>query len=195
MTTWFGGTFCVPSAERVKPSTMTIRVNAVPIIRIAGTKLIAPSKSAIVSGEPLPLLAFLMAWAIGSFAAAEFAVFGSPATPPAACAAAWMAFAASFATELTLLAVAAEFSPLSASAWATPAVALLAVASGAAALVPPVVPDVVPVPPVVGFDVPVPGFVLLLVGAGLLVVPPPGVGALVVDETGAGSLLDGAGSL
>jgi hypothetical protein len=61
MTTWFGGTFCVPSAERVKPSTMTIRVNAVPIMRTAGTRLMAPSSNAMVSGEPLPLLAFWIA--------------------------------------------------------------------------------------------------------------------------------------
>src|SRR4051812_13931870 len=57
MMTWFGGTPCVPSAERVKPSTMTIRVNAVIMIRPAGTRLTTPSRTTSASGEDsAPLL-------------------------------------------------------------------------------------------------------------------------------------------
>ena len=46
MTTWFGGMPWVPSALRVNPSTMTIRVKAVTMMSIAGSRLTRPSISA-----------------------------------------------------------------------------------------------------------------------------------------------------
>src|SRR5690349_9888462 len=50
MMTWFGGTFCVDSALRVKPSTMTMRVNAVIVISAAGSRVRAPSSTAMPIG-------------------------------------------------------------------------------------------------------------------------------------------------
>src|SRR4051794_4469345 len=59
MMTWFGGVPWVPSAERVNPRTMTIRVNAVTMMSAAGTRLTTPRSTTRASGDdsrPLFLL-------------------------------------------------------------------------------------------------------------------------------------------
>ena len=45
--TWLGGVLCVPSALRMKPSTIRIRVKPVTVNRIAGTSDSPPTSSRI----------------------------------------------------------------------------------------------------------------------------------------------------
>ena len=66
MITWFGGICWVPSAVRVKPSTMTMRVKAVTIISSAGTRLTTPSSRTMVSGEAPPPLTLVTSFWTGS---------------------------------------------------------------------------------------------------------------------------------